>query len=145
MQKTLDYPPVWLVALAGLAWVFRSDGVLPAALSPPGIVLVLGGLVLAALAAYELRRHETTIIPHETADTLVTSGVFSRSRNPIYLADVIILVGLGLIWGSTLGLVLAPVLAVVLERRFILPEEARLAAKFGADFDAYREMTRRWL
>ena len=145
MQKTLDYPPVWLVAFAALAWVFRSDGVLPGFLAPLGIVLVLGGLVLAALAAYELRRHETTIIPHETADALVTSGVFSRSRNPIYLADVVILVGLGLIWGSTLGLVLAPALALVLERRFILPEEARLAARFGADFDAYRELTRRWL
>ena len=145
MQKTLDYPPVWLVACAALAWVFRSDGILPGFLAPLGIVLVLAALVLAAVAAYELRRHETTIVPHENADALVTSGVYARSRNPIYLADVIVLVGLALIWGSTFGLVLAPVLAFVLERRFILPEEARLAAKFGADFDAYRQTARRWL
>ncbi len=145
MQKTLDYPPVWLVVFAGLAWVFRADGLLPLALAPIGIVLVLAGLVVAAVAAYELRRHETTIIPHEIADALVTSGIYARSRNPIYLADVVILVGLALIWGSTLGLALAPVLGLVLERRFILPEEARLTKKFGGAFEDYRERTRRWL
>ena len=75
----------------------------------------------------------------------MTGGIFRFSRNPIYLADLLILCGFALIWGRVLGFLLVPVLAILLQRRFILPEEARMREKFGAAFDAYVAQTRRWL
>lgn len=105
--------------------------------------MVAAWITIAALAAF--RRAKTTVIPHQTPSALMTDGIFGFSRNPIYLADVLILLGISLIWGSALGLVLTPVLAMVLDRRFIQPEEARLADKFGAEFEEYCARVRKWL
>ena len=129
--KMIDLPPLWPLdhPAADLA----------------GGILVGGGLLLMALALWELRRHRTTVIPHMEPDALVTSGIFARSRNPIYLGDALVLTGLILAWGGWPGLVLVPLFVWVITDRFIEPEEARLAARFGAGFDAWAARTRRWL
>jgi protein-S-isoprenylcysteine O-methyltransferase Ste14 len=110
-----------------------------------GGLLVGGGLVLIALAAYEMRRQRTTIIPHRDADHLVITGIFSRSRNPIYLGDAMILAGFILNWNVVLSLPLIPIFIWWTERHFIVPEEDRLRRKFRADFARYCQKTRRWI
>ncbi|MGR3271301.1 isoprenylcysteine carboxylmethyltransferase family protein [Thalassococcus profundi] len=149
-MRWIDIPPVWLAAFAALAWAQATF--LPMGLGFGGAwadfaggILVGGGLVVIVLAAIEMRRHRTTIIPHMDADRLVTTGVFARSRNPIYLADSMILFGLILRWDAVLALPLLPVFVWVIERRFVLPEEARLKAKFLAVFERYAQQTNRWL
>lgn len=108
-------------------------------------MLIGGGLILAALAVYEMRRSRTTVIPHQNAAALVQSGIFSRTRNPIYLGDLLILAGLILRFDAILSLVLLPVFLWVIERRFVIPEEDRLRRKFRADFARYCQKTRRWI
>ena len=76
---------------------------------------------------------------------LIQSGIFGRTRNPIYLADVLILMGLCLWWDAILALALVPILVWVLERRFIVPEENRMRRIFRADFARYEQKVRRWL
>jgi Putative protein-S-isoprenylcysteine methyltransferase len=73
-----------------------------------GGLLVGAGLVLMLLAVAEMRRRKTTVIPHLEADALVTTGVFSRSRNPIYLGDALVLAGLALRWDAPVALLLVP-------------------------------------
>ena len=108
--------------------------------------LLLGaGILLMLLAASEMRKHRTTVIPHLNADHLVVSGIFKRSRNPIYLGDVLILTGLILRWDAVLALPLIPVFISILERRFIVLEENRLRITFRADFAKYCQRVRRWL
>lgn len=141
-MKQLDYPPVWLAIALAAAWFFPFG--LPT-MPVVGYVLVALAFLLAAAAVLHLIRGRTTIVPHRLPDALVTGGVFSFSRNPIYLADLLILAGCSLAWGSLLGPVLVPVLAAVLKKRFILGEESRLRAVFGTDFDAYTAKVRRWL
>jgi len=110
-----------------------------------GGLLVGGGLLSIGLAALEMRRARTTVIPHMEPDALVTSGIFRRSRNPIYVGDALVLTGLILRWGAWPSLVLVPLFVWLITDRFVLDEEARLRARFGAAFDAYVERTRRWL
>ncbi len=98
-----------------------------------------------ALAAYEMRRQKTTIIPGAEVSHLVTTGIFSRSRNPIYLGDVLVLTGFILKWEAALALPLIPLLFWVLETRFIRREEDYLRRKFRADFARYAQKTRRWV
>lgn len=149
-MKWLDLPPVWLLAFAVVAyWQAR---LLPVGLSLAhpvtmlvGGLLVGAGIVLILLAAMEFRKHKTTIVPHQEASSLIQSGVFSRSRNPIYLADVLILTGLALRWDAILSLVLVPILFWVLETRFVIPEENRLRRQFRAEFARYAQKTRRWV
>lgn len=150
MLKWLDVPPAWLLAFAALAYWQAHAWPLGLSLASPvtmllGGLLVGGGIVLIVLAALEFRRHKTTIVPHQQASTLIETGVFKRSRNPIYLADVLILTGLILRWDAVVSLVLVPILFWVLETRFVIPEEDRLRRHFRADFARYMQKTRRWL
>ncbi|SHJ65032.1 Protein-S-isoprenylcysteine O-methyltransferase Ste14 [Shimia gijangensis] len=150
MTRWLDIPPVWLACCLALAWC--QAAFFPLGLSLGGIgadfvggILVGGGVILIALAASEMRRQKTTIIPHQDADRLVQSGIFSRSRNPIYLGDALILLGLILYWDAVLSLPLVPVFVWIIEKRFVIPEENRLRIKFRANFARYCEKVRRWV
>ncbi len=142
-MRMIDLPPLWLLACLVLTWI--SPWGLPwGAAFWPGIVILGAAALLTIAALAEFARARTTVIPHQTPGALIKSGIFRWTRNPIYLADVLILLGFALIWGKLLGLLLVPGLAVLLERRFIRPEEDRLRSKFGDAFEAYSSATRRW-
>jgi protein-S-isoprenylcysteine O-methyltransferase Ste14 len=150
MLKWIDMPPVWLAGCLVLAWA-------QARWYPMGLgfgdtwaemlggLLVGGGILLIALAAMEFRRHKTTIVPHETPARLIQSGIFRRTRNPIYLGDALILAGLILRWDAVLSLPLVPVFVWIIEKRFVIPEENRMRRIFRAEFARYCEKTRRWV
>lgn len=146
----IDIPPVWLAFFAALTWQLGVKQPFNLSLDYPvtqllGGFLVGGGIVLMLLSLMEMRKNRTTIIPHRDASALVTTGIYKRSRNPIYLADVMILAGLALRWNAPLALVLVPLFVWTIERRFIVPEENMLRRKFRADFARYAEKTRRWV
>lgn len=149
-MRWIDIPPVWLAAALVLAWL--QSRYLSAGLTfgggwadLVGGLLVGGGVLLMALALSEFRRWRTTVHPHGRPVALIQSGIFSRSRNPIYLGDAMILTGLVLAWDAVLSLPLVPVFVWLIERRFILPEEDRLRRTFRADFARYERKVRRWL
>ena len=149
-MRWLDIPPVWLAAALAVAW--WQSGQFSYGLSFGGAwadflggLLVGAGVLLALLAVYEMRRQRTTVVPHREAQALVSTGIFSRSRNPIYLGDMLILAGFILSWDAVLSLPLLPIFLWILEKRFVLPEEDRLRRKFRADFARFCEKTRRWL
>ncbi len=149
-MKWIDIPPVWLVLAIIMAWMIAD--VQPARLAFGGPVmdllgglLVGGGIVLILLAMAEMRKRKTTIVPHREADNLVTTGIFKRSRNPIYLGDALVLAGLALRWDAPIALILVPLFMFTITTRFILPEEDGLRRKFRAEFARYCQKTRRWL
>jgi protein-S-isoprenylcysteine O-methyltransferase Ste14 len=149
-MKWIDLPPVWLAAFLALAWVqadrFSYGLSFGGAWSGfVGGLLVGGGILLMLLAVYEFRRHRTTVIPHREADAMVTTGIYSRTRNPIYVGDAMILTGMILYWDAVLSLPLIPIFVWLIERRFVVPEEDRLRRKFRADFARYEAKVRRWV
>lgn len=140
----MDVPPVWTVALLAITWI--APMVTTRAVSPTlGLVCLCAAAALITASLVQFLHARTSVIPRQTPSALITKGIFRLSRNPIYLADLLILAGFSLIWGKPLGLVLVPVLAWILFARFIQGEEARLRAMFGAEFEAYAARTRRWL
>ncbi|MGJ8584536.1 MAG: methyltransferase family protein [Marinosulfonomonas sp.] len=149
MIRGLDLPPIWLIGFIALAWWIST--VMPGvSLSFPwqgavAMALFLIGILLTGLAAFEMARARTTIIPHRTPDALVTSGVFRWTRNPIYLGDVLILTSFVLWFQVAAGLFLVPVFMWVIRRRFIDQEEQGLRAKFAGDFEDWQKKTRRWM
>ncbi len=149
-MKWIDVPPVWLAGFIVLAWVQVTH--FDAGLhfgggwaDFAGGLLVGGGLVLAVLAVMEFRKHRTTVVPHNTPERLITTGVFKRSRNPIYAGDVLILAGLILRWDAVLSLPLIPVFVWILEKRFIVPEETRMRTAFRMEYAKYERKVRRWV
>lgn len=146
--RPVDLPPVWLALLAAAGWALQRA--LPLPVATPGVqiagqTLVFLGLALAAWSALSFFRRRTSIIPGRTASALVADGPYRLSRNPIYLADLVILLGFGLVIGSLWPVLLTPLLAWILLRRFILPEEAMLKRAFPEDFAAWSARVRRWI
>ncbi len=143
-MKWIDLPPVWLLVCLGNAWLWRVPASWTGNLWPGVFLLGLAG-VLTAAALMEFNRAKTTIVPRQAPAALITGGIYRLSRNPIYVADLLILAGFSLIWGSLPGLLLVPALAWLLQTRFIEGEEARLAETFGDKFANYAARTRRWI
>jgi len=102
-------------------------------------------LLIVALIAFARARTTVNPVEPEQAKTLVTTGLYRISRNPMYLAMALILLGSALRL-SNIGVFIAPALFVWSITMFqIKPEERALQSIFGEDFTAYRQQTRRWL
>ena len=149
-MRWIDLPPIWL--LAALYTAFWLGQTLPfetvldhMMVRGIGVGLVMVGLILMGLAVTEMRMKKTTVLPHLQASHLVRTGIFARTRNPIYLGDVFVLVGCILWWGAWVALPLVAALVYILTLRFIKLEETQLREKFGAEFIQYETTTRRWL
>lgn len=147
LLRQWESPPTWLALFLGLAWI--QSRVLPLADAGPagrtaGAVLIAAGLGVMLLAGGQFLRHRTTVLPRETPTAMIDTGVYRLSRNPIYLADALILAGAALRWDAA-GLILVPLFMAIIQRRFILGEEEGLRARFGPAFKAYAARTRRWL
>lgn len=149
MLKWIDLPPVWLGVFVSLTWVQSRNLPLNIFGGPwadlAGGVLVGGGLLLIGLAVVEMRRARTTVIPHLEPAALVQTGIFRRTRNPIYLGDSLILTGLIFRWDAWPSLALVPLFIWLITDRFILVEEMRLRDHFGPEFEGYEQRTPRWI
>lgn len=144
MLMRLDLPPVWLVLFMALAWTASPESGGDSLLWP-GRVLIALGLALAIWAALAFKAASTTIVPKERPEALVETGPYRYSRNPIYLADLVILAGWCLTLDQPLALALLLPFWWVLQTRFILPEEQILEEDLGAPYIAYKARIRRWI
>lgn len=102
-------------------------------------------MVLAGGLAF--RRARTTVNPlqPQSASSLVRGGIYSRTRNPMYLGFALVLLGWVVALGSWLGLLVLAGYVVFLNRFQIRPEERALEAIFGPTFLEYRDQVRRWI
>lgn len=149
MKNFPDIPPVWTFGSFVLSWVLAKA--VPVLAFPVYGVQLLGlawiglAVLLILWSALYFRTHKTTIEPHHVPTALIVKGPYRVTRNPIYLALVIAALGFGLWCGAVSALIPAVLLAFVLHRRFVLPEEAGLIAAFGEDAEAYIAKTKRWV
>ena len=147
VARTRWLPPrlFQLCALAGVALHLALGG--PRFLHLPrlGALVFVAGLGVMLWAARCFARAGTTLKPFERTSTLVESGPFRVTRNPMYLGMVVMLVGAALALGTPGPWLAAAALAVILDLRFIRNEERALAASLGEPYERYRERVRRWL
>lgn len=109
-----------------------------------GIAILCAVLLLGA-AAYEMRKAKTNIPTWEPTLALVMEGVYARSRNPIYLAFIIFLIGAGMLLNSDwLFLLLVP-FVLVIHYGVIRREERYLLARFGAPYADYMQRVPRYI
>jgi len=85
------------------------------------------------------------VLPHRGSDALVTSGPFARFRNPIYLGDTMVLLGLAELTKNVWLVAGAAGFVALVTWLAILPEERHLEARFGEAYRAYKAGSRRWL
>ncbi|WP_156251749.1 methyltransferase family protein [Pseudactinotalea terrae] len=109
-----------------------------------GVALMIGSGALALAAEHRFRAARTPVLPFRDATALVTSGPFSVSRNPIYLAFTVAVLGIALTAASWWPLITLP-LALLAITAVIRGEEERLQRIFGDAYADYRRRVRRWL
>lgn len=145
-------PPLVGIIIAGAMWLVASSPSpllpLPATVRlPAAVILALAGIVIALSGVISFRRAQTTVNPlkPETSTALVSTGIYTITRNPMYLGMLAVL----LAWAAYLSSVWAlpgPVAFALYITRFqIIPEERALRSLFGTTFVAYTQRTRRWL
>jgi protein-S-isoprenylcysteine O-methyltransferase Ste14 len=141
------HPPVLmlihLVAAFGLGWLFPIP--LPPWVKYLGWVVVLAGWVVAFGGLRQLISAHTSPDPHAPTTSVVTTGVYRFTRNPIYFGFLCLVIGLPLIFGIPWGLVVAPVQVYFFNRSIITREETYLAGKFGQEYLDYKSRVRRWV
>jgi protein-S-isoprenylcysteine O-methyltransferase Ste14 len=144
-------PPVLALCLALLMW-FMSSLVPPLAV-PFGVrigvalALVLIGQSISISGIVSFRRAKTTINPIKlsAASSLVSSGVYRFTRNPMYLGLLVTLLAWAVFLSNLLVLLAAPLFVLYIDRFQINPEERVLSSLFGAEYAAYKARVRRWL
>jgi protein-S-isoprenylcysteine O-methyltransferase Ste14 len=109
-------------------------------------VLAGAGALVAGAGVWQFRRAATSLSPFAGAGvrTLVVSGVYAWTRNPMYLGLALALAGVVVWRGSWAAVVPGPLFCAYLQRFQIRPEERDLAAAFGPEFAAYRARVGRW-
>jgi protein-S-isoprenylcysteine O-methyltransferase Ste14 len=142
---------VYLVAIATglglhayypLPWIGRPMSDI---LFAVGCLALLAAIALFITALRAMRRAGTSINPNAPPTHLVTDGPFGISRNPIYLGDALVLIGIGLVWGIAWFLPLTLVAAFITRKVAIEREERWLLERFGKRFRDYRDRVRRWI
>jgi protein-S-isoprenylcysteine O-methyltransferase Ste14 len=152
IKLQLKIPPVIVMLLFSIAMWLAAQA-LPqltrihaARLYLAGAILIGAlGVVFAGVAAF--RRARTTVDPTrpEAATSIVRTGVYRISRNPMYVGFLLMLVALA-VWLSNAVAMAGPILFLMYMNTFqIRPEEQALRAKFGTAYDDYVNSVRRWL
>ena len=106
---------------------------------------IAAGLMLVIYSASLFKRADTPLIPFHKTTTIVTTGPFKMTRNPMYLGMVFCLIGIAVALGSLLPFVVIPVFILVIQTQFILAEERFLEELFGDEYLAYKKRVRRWI
>jgi protein-S-isoprenylcysteine O-methyltransferase Ste14 len=145
--------PPGLVALAGALAIWAMARYVPGArVAVPGhrvmaAVFLIIGAVLMVLGVASFLRARTSVDPlrPEKASTLVVSGIYRFTRNPMYLGFALMLLALAFRLSAWPGIVIVALFVAYMNRFQIRPEEDALEARFGDAAREYRRAVRRWI
>jgi protein-S-isoprenylcysteine O-methyltransferase Ste14 len=145
-------PP--LLFLAALLLGFACDRLVPLPFTGPGAnwedwtvgsSSILIGIGLTAAGIRNFSRAETPVPTNEPTRTLVTTGIHSWSRNPIYVGLFLVYGGIAITARSPWALILTLPLVVTIRYGVVAREEAYLERRFGGAYRDYKARVRRWL
>ena len=111
------------------------------------IAIALAGVATAMLGVAAFRRAKTTVNPlkPETSSSLVTSGIYRVTRNPMYVGLALVLIAWAVFLSSIWALLGLLVFVLYMNRFQIVPEERVLSRMFGDTYSGYQRNVRRWL
>lgn len=148
----LKVPPVGICLLAGAAMWGLAEAFPAATIALPArvfliVTLLCAGGAIAAAAIIGFRRFSTTVNPTspDRASALVVTGIYRYTRNPMYLALLLVLVAWWIYLPNAAAVIVLPAFIVYMNRFQIQPEERALLENFGDDYAQYMNRVRRWL
>jgi protein-S-isoprenylcysteine O-methyltransferase Ste14 len=150
--NNIPWPPILTLSSLGisilLTWYLPLpwlDGGAGGLIQAFGALLIGVAVLLYVTSIREFRRVKTTVNPMGTASHLITGGPFRFSRNPIYLANVVLLIGLGAMFGAIWFFPMAILNGIAEHRLAVVREEAHLEHMFGKAWREYKKRVRAWI
>ena len=149
MLKNKIPPPIVTLLFAALIYfsskwspniVFSGQSIISLFLMTVGFIVLL----IAISAFFKFKRKINPLKP-EDATSLVTTGIFRLSRNPMYLGLLLLIISLWVKTGAVSGFILVPSFIAYLNNFQILPEERAMNALFSGEYEVYCQQVRRWL
>ena len=143
-------PPPIVTLTSGLA-IYFSRNLLPnyhgIILDVFSVLLLICGIIIIRTAVLSFNKHQTTINPLNLTktSTLVNTGIFKYTRNPMYLGMVFILLSIALKFNIYGGLIVILLFFFFITKFQIIPEEKAMEKPFGKKFKNYKKTTKRWL
>jgi protein-S-isoprenylcysteine O-methyltransferase Ste14 len=143
-------PPIWalvyVLLAAAISWLLGWPKFPGLPLAPLGIALVALGLIPPVWAIVLFHRAGTEVNPTSPVNrTLVITGPYRLTRNPMYLGLVIVTLGIA-VWVGAWPMLIAPFAVFATANWVHIPfEEAKMRRQFGATYDGYVERVGRWL
>ena len=110
-----------------------------------GLIFISLGLFLSLRGIYQFQKKQTPLRPFTKPEALIEDGVFSLSRNPIYLGMSFGLFGLALGLGNLLGFAVPLFFTAIIHIQFVRKEEEFLEKHFGKKYQTYKKKVRQWL
>jgi protein-S-isoprenylcysteine O-methyltransferase Ste14 len=144
-EVVFGIPFLAAVALQLVAPIRFPGGSLAPARIFAGAILFALGVLFVVLARREFSNYRQPTDPGLPTSVIVSTGVFSISRNPLYLGGVIILAGISLAFNLPWVLILLVPSIIACHTILILPEERYLAARFGEQYQMYTATVHRWI
>jgi protein-S-isoprenylcysteine O-methyltransferase Ste14 len=142
-------PIVVYIGLAGVAILLQV--VLPLSFMPVilarilGVILIVLNFVFGIPAIRGMLQAKTSPNPQRPSTTLILSGVYQRTRNPMYVGLTMVFAGALILNQNMWGLLFVPLLVWLITIWVIIPEETYLEEKFGLEYAKYKSSVRRWI
>jgi len=110
------------------------------------LIFILG-VVVIGVGGSQFRKAKTTVNPLDPDKTtmLVTNGIYSLSRNPMYIGFLLWLLGCAFFFGNFINFLLMPAFVIIVNKLYITPEEKSLEKLFKIEFVEYKNRVNRWL
>ncbi len=142
-------PPVYLLAALLLAvalhFLAPVTTIIPNPFSWIGVAIIIIGVLVVVFPAVSFTAADTTIKPFQESSSLVLSGLYRYTRNPMYVGMVIIIVGTDVLLGSLTPFIAPVFFVLIINKMVISVEEQMLEEAFGDDYRNYKKEVRRWV
>jgi len=142
-------PPLWYLMAVVIGVLLNRRWPLPIAsglaTTVAGVGFVVGGVAIAYISIGRFRSSRTSVVPIRPASTLVLSGPYRFTRNPMYVSLALITAGCGFLLPTWWPIILLVPTLVAVQQLVILPEERYLRRRFGTAYEVYARRVRRWL
>ncbi len=151
MLKLLIPPPVYALMIGALMWLLSQNAPLAHFISSPwnkiGLVFIVMAFSFELWSALLFFRSHTTVNPMkpDKSKTIVTTGTYQFTRNPMYLGLLTVLLGYAIWLGAMSPFLLLPLFVLLITTQQIIPEEEMLEKNFGKEYLDYKARVRRWI
>jgi len=110
-----------------------------------GIVLIVIALLFILPALIKFVQSKNTLVTIKSATSLQTKGIYSLTRNPMYMGLLILYSGIAMLEGNWWTFIFIPLIIIIVQSYVIRGEENYLQRAFGEEYNAYRKKVRRWI